>query len=371
MVVGGKVEQDDKLNTPLTLRYMAEGCVPEGWQVVTAAHWDANTHLDTTNAIIDVKVFDEVQYKLLQDPDAFASYLLQHGAAFVGFRGEHEPGDYCFDAVIARITAGLGAGHNGDDAVPYRFMWLPPLVAPVDGDDRDPEWVTHMLSQVAGVRETAARLRRLGHEPVYTGPLGHLWPVDDLPCKNAAELVAAYDFDEDDGTECVPSPRGEATKTAVKRKVGANAPCPCGSGRKYKKCCIDKGFEYLEDEEGGITKAIPLSPELRELFGMQLEKFREKFGRDPGPNVPLFFDAPPTEHAEFHMIQAMEAAGLPPELAYAFKKTGLLVTEMNQHLIPEKDLEEWDAAIEEYFDRLEAGELDDEIAPEEFEDEPS
>lgn len=26
-----------------------------------------------------------------------------------------------------------------------------------------------------------------------------------------------------------------------KNKVGRNEPCPCGSGKKYKKCCIDKG----------------------------------------------------------------------------------------------------------------------------------
>ena len=25
-----------------------------------------------------------------------------------------------------------------------------------------------------------------------------------------------------------------------KEKIGRNAPCPCGSGKKYKKCCIDK-----------------------------------------------------------------------------------------------------------------------------------
>ena len=39
-----------------------------------------------------------------------------------------------------------------------------------------------------------------------------------------------------------------ATKTAVKKqpvrnadkKVGPNDPCPCGSGKKYKKCCRDK-----------------------------------------------------------------------------------------------------------------------------------
>ena len=39
-----------------------------------------------------------------------------------------------------------------------------------------------------------------------------------------------------------------ATQTAVKKapvrnkekKVGPNDPCPCGSGKKYKKCCMQK-----------------------------------------------------------------------------------------------------------------------------------
>ena len=39
-----------------------------------------------------------------------------------------------------------------------------------------------------------------------------------------------------------------AAKSAVKRqpirtaakKVGPNDPCPCGSGKKYKKCCMQK-----------------------------------------------------------------------------------------------------------------------------------
>ncbi|MEK6867634.1 MAG: SEC-C metal-binding domain-containing protein, partial [Nanoarchaeota archaeon] len=25
-----------------------------------------------------------------------------------------------------------------------------------------------------------------------------------------------------------------------KRKLGRNDPCYCGSGKKYKKCCLDK-----------------------------------------------------------------------------------------------------------------------------------
>lgn len=32
-----------------------------------------------------------------------------------------------------------------------------------------------------------------------------------------------------------------ATKTVVnEKKVGRNDPCPCGSGRKYKQCCLNK-----------------------------------------------------------------------------------------------------------------------------------
>ncbi|MHB8898102.1 MAG: hypothetical protein ACYC6Y_05095 [Thermoguttaceae bacterium] len=35
-------------------------------------------------------------------------------------------------------------------------------------------------------------------------------------------------------------------------------------------------------------------------------------------------------------------------MIYAFEKTGLLVTEQNEHLLSEKDLAEWEAAIDEY-----------------------
>jgi hypothetical protein len=44
----------------------------------------------------------------------------------------------------------------------------------------------------------------------------------------------------------------------------------------------------------------------------------------------------------------MKAAGLDPAFVYAFEKTGLLVTEQHQHLIPDEDLAEWGAAVEEY-----------------------
>ncbi len=48
-------------------------------------------------------------------------------------------------------------------------------------------------------------------------------------------------------------------------KVGRNEPCPCGSGKKYKKCCIDKDQEQLRDASNyqGLTRTQVLrSPEL-------------------------------------------------------------------------------------------------------------
>ena len=38
-----------------------------------------------------------------------------------------------------------------------------------------------------------------------------------------------------------------------RKKLSRNAPCPCGSGKKYKACCWDKGFEWVEDEAGTIV----------------------------------------------------------------------------------------------------------------------
>lgn len=56
-------------------------------------------------------------------------------------------------------------------------------------------------------------------------------------------------------------------------KVGRNDPCACGSGKKYKKCClaknstvIDLGWQKMRRTEGGL---MPI------LFSYALERFRE------------------------------------------------------------------------------------------------
>ena len=132
-----------------------------------------------------------------------------------------------------------------------------------------------------------------------------------------------------------------------------SAACPCGSGKPYQHCCWGKGFAWVEDEQGETAREVPLSAEAATLLEEQQQKFRQHFGREPGPDDLLFFDAPPLEHVEHQIVQAMKAAGLHPALIHAFEKTGLLVSEDNQHLIAEKDLQEWHAAVAEYHERQE------------------
>ncbi len=126
------------------------------------------------------------------------------------------------------------------------------------------------------------------------------------------------------------------------------APCPCGSGKTYERCCLAKGIAYVQYEDGEVAKSVPVDAEVREVLDEQRRKFVEKFGREPGPGDKVFFDAPPLEHLEAEMVKAMEASGVNPAVIYAYEKTGLLVSEENQHLIPDADLAEWQAAIEEY-----------------------
>ena len=134
----------------------------------------------------------------------------------------------------------------------------------------------------------------------------------------------------------------------ARKKLSRNAPCPCGSGRKYKHCCYGKAFDFEEDADGKLFKSIPMSDEMVGLLEEQRQKFIQKFGREPGPRDKVFFDMPHPEQVEHMTVQAMKEAGIDPAIIYAYEKTGRLVTEDNQHLLSEADLDEWQEAIEEY-----------------------
>lgn len=114
-------------------------------------------------------------------------------------------------------------------------------------------------------------------------------------------------------------------------KVGRNEPCPCGTGRKYKHCCYDRKFSYVRTPDGEIRREIPLNSEAQELIQMQLQHFRETFGREAEPHDRIFWEEP--EHVEHRIAQTMREAGIHPRFIYAFEKTGRLVSEENVDLI--------------------------------------
>ncbi len=114
------------------------------------------------------------------------------------------------------------------------------------------------------------------------------------------------------------------------------------------------------------SNQVELEPEVVKALERQRQAFRAKFGHDPGPSDPVFLDPNadeprPLDPEKFErdMIEIMGKAGVDPALMYATNKTGLIVTEMNQHLLSDEDLAEWQEAIEEYHElegRLGAGE---------------
>ena len=76
----------------------------------------------------------------------------------------------------------------------------------------------------------------------------------------------------------------------VTKRYPRNEPCPCGSGKKYKKCCYTKEFEFTVDDQGTVSRTVAMTPELRELMELQRQRFIAKFGREPAPDDPIFFD---------------------------------------------------------------------------------
>lgn len=92
------------------------------------------------------------------------------------------------------------------------------------------------------------------------------------------------------------------------------------------------------------------------LLDRQIATFRTKFGRDPGLDDPVFFDLNAdepcpldSEAMERATVEAMAEAGIAPNIIFAYRRTGMIVSESNQDQWSAEDLLEWDAAIDAFF----------------------
>lgn len=106
------------------------------------------------------------------------------------------------------------------------------------------------------------------------------------------------------------------------------------------------------------SKIVKMGPALNELMRLQRQLFRATFNREPDPKDPVFWDhdreleGPKPINADKYRREIGKhalAAGIRPQVAYAMRKTGMIIAESNKHLFTESQLDEWDDAVEEYY----------------------
>ena len=114
------------------------------------------------------------------------------------------------------------------------------------------------------------------------------------------------------------------------------------------ECSYAKAAQLVQGPDGELAHELPIGPELGEILQRQREKFVAGYGREPGPDDPIFFDAPSDDEYDAAVTKAMEQAGVAPQVIYAFRKTGRIITEENAKFVPATALEAWQHAIDEY-----------------------
>lgn len=151
--------------------------------------------------------------------------------------------------------------------------------------EREPDWAARTIKETLGVRVVPMPMRLVDGDPRPT-------TRDELTML-AAALRAASKIRR--GTTAVRSksagtppvevelhiPGGSAPRSSGRDKVGRNSPCPCGSGRKYKRCCLAED-EAVERSRPARAPAPSLEVQLvHEIVELADE---EHFGwRDPLP----------------------------------------------------------------------------------------
>ena len=101
-------------------------------------------------------------------------------------------------------------------------------------DPRKEEEILTRALQVSGLRDRAEVLERLSELYRETGQKDKRSEVVrqlDLIASRSRAAGVSGGPDSPAGQDVGPGHAGE------KNKVGRNDPCPCGSGRKYKRCC--------------------------------------------------------------------------------------------------------------------------------------
>lgn len=119
---------------------------------------------------------------------------------------------------------------------------------------------------------------------------------------------------------------GGATSRTVRRKVGRNELCPCGSGRKFKKC--------HGSPTGSHSRPVAKRPKERPVVeGASVT------------SVPKAVDQTPSRQAT---AQAMRRNKVAAPVIWAYLRTGLFISDTTRGNHSDEELKAWDAALADY-----------------------
>ena len=117
------------------------------------------------------------------------------------------------------------------------------------------------------------------------------------------------DFDEEKLEKLIRRLDADYTRQSGDKKVGRNDPCPCGSGKKYKKCCLNKPKQPVDliesvQEKRKWLEDYPVSADVREEGRIYLEDYydAESIAVDKLVYLALHHRAIPIWHRETEEI---------------------------------------------------------------------
>ena len=133
---------------------------------------------------------------------------------------------------------------------------------------------------------------------------------------------------------------------------GRNDSCPCGSGKKYKRCCANKAFTFVKESEDTVTQVLPIEGGLREIIDNHRSSFLKHFEREPDDDDPLLLGKylMSEDDIERETIDAMRRTNADPAHIYAYRRTGYLICDAYLDRFTGAAIQEWNAAVKEFHE---------------------
>lgn len=104
-----------------------------------------------------------------------------------------------------------------------------------------------------------------------------------------------------------------------------------------------------------VSRSYRLNDDALEAIRELRRRFRTEIGREPGAHDSCAFDPDrddpqleARERIKSLMGDIADLAGVAPDLTFAIRRTGLLVTQRNQDQLDENQLTAWKDALAEY-----------------------